>query len=254
MKVPDFSVKDRVALLTGSARGIGLAIAQALAASGTKVAIQDIDLDVAQAEAAAINAAGGKAIALGGDGTDLTLAERWVDETVSQLGGLHILVNNLGIQMHADFLTFPVEEMQRQATCNLILPALLCQIAIPHMQAARWGRVLNIGSVQGNGGNLGMGVYAMTKAALENLTKGLARKFARDGVTANCIAPGWFDTLRNIKDFPNEAVAREKGRHIPLGRVGQPADCAGLAVLLCSPAGEYITGQTIYVDGGITTS
>ncbi len=253
MKLPDFSVNDRVALLTGAGRGIGLAIAQALAASGAAVVIQDIDLDAASREADAINTAGGRAVALGGDATDLSLACNVVQQTVQHFGGLHILVNNVGVQLSADFLEFPVNEMQRQLTCNILLPTLLCQEAIPHMQAAKWGRIVNIGSVQGLNGSLGMGTYAMTKAALENLTKGLARNYARDGITANCIGPGWFVTLRNKEDFPSQQAADEKGKRVPLGRVGYPDDCAGLAVLLCSRAGEYITGQTIYVDGGITS-
>jgi NAD(P)-dependent dehydrogenase (short-subunit alcohol dehydrogenase family) len=252
MQLPDFSVKDRVALLTGAGRGIGLAIARALAAGGAAVAIQDIDEGVAVAEADAINRAGGRAMALGGDASDLSIAETLVNKTVEQFGGLHILVNNAAVQKHMPFLDYPLEEMQRQLNANILLTTRLCQLAIPHMQAAKWGRILNIGSVQGRHGNTEMPAYAMSKAALENLTRALGRKFGRDGITANNLAPGYFDTYRNANEFQTPQMKADRGKGIPAGRVGDPEDCAGLAILLCSRAGEYINGQTIYVDGGIT--
>lgn len=253
MELPDFSVKDRVALVTGAGRGIGLAIAQALAAAGAKVAIQDIELDVAQREVDAINQAGSRAIALGGDATDPKLAGTLVEQVVSKLGGLQILVNNVAIQRWDEFANHTPEEMMRQLACNVVFTTHLCQVATPHMERAKWGRIINIGSVQGKNGNSHMPAYAMSKAALENLTRGLARGHARMGITVNCIAPGYFNTFRNRDDFKSDRDVQEKGKHVPLGRVGRPEDCAGLAVLLCSAAGEYITGQVIYVDGGITS-
>src|SRR5947209_11013309 len=132
-------------------------------------------------------------------------------------------------------------------------PILIAQAAVPHFQRQRWGRILNIGSIQGLRGNAEMLPYAMSKAALANMTRVLARQHAGEGITANLIAPGWFNTYRNRGDFPMPGALAEKGRrHIPIGRIGEPRDAAGLALLLCSPAGEYITGQTVYVDGGLS--
>lgn len=253
MQLPDFSVKDRVALVTGAGRGIGLAIAKALAASGARVAIHDIELDIAQQEADAIHRAGGQAIALGGDATDPALAEALVEQVVSKLGALHILVNNVAIQRGDEFANHSADEMTRQLTCNVVFTTRLCQLATPHMEQANWGRIINIGSVQGKQGNSHMPAYAMSKAALENLTRGLARGYAKMGITVNCIGPGYFNTYRNRDEFKSAQDVQDRGKHVPLGRVGRPEDCVGLAVLLCSPAGEYITGQVIYVDGGITS-
>lgn len=251
MKQPDFSVQGRVALLTGSARGIGLAIAQTLAAGGASVVIQDIDLDAASAQASAIVTAGGRAVGIGGDCTDPDSASTMYDEAVAALGRVDILVNNAGVQFHTEFLGYPLEEMQRQVNCNILVPTRLCQLVLPGMIERKWGRIINISSMQAVGGNARMPVYAMSKSAIENLTRGLARHYARHGITVNAIAPGWFMTARNSGHFRSEAEIAENGSKVPAGRVGFPDDCAGTAVLLCSKAGEYITGQTISIDGGL---
>jgi len=243
----------RVALITGAGRGIGLGIAKALASAGCAVAIQDIDLDVASTEADSINRAGGRAIALGGDITDLSLPQRAVRETEQKLGGLHVLVNNASIQLSKDWLEQSLAEMTEQVNADFIAPILFCQQAVPIFRRQRWGRVLNIGSVQQKFSNPGMMPYAMCKAALDNMTRGLARGLARDDITVNLLAPGWFNTYRNRGDFPRPEDLVQKGQqYVPLGRIGEPTDCGGIALLLCSDAGSYITGQTIYVDGGIS--
>ncbi|HEY7119930.1 MAG TPA: SDR family NAD(P)-dependent oxidoreductase [Tepidisphaeraceae bacterium] len=243
----------RVALITGAGRGIGLAMAKALAAKGCAVAIQDVDLDVAQAEAASICRDEGQAIALGGDITDLSLPPRLVAEIVERLGGLHVLINNAAIQSPTTLTQGSVQEIERQVSADFIAPILLCREAAAIFRGQRWGRIVNLGSIQQLRGNADMMAYAMCKASIENLTRGLARELAKDGVTVNCVAPGWVDTHRNRFDFASEKDKAEKGRrHIPLGRIGEPSDYAGVALLLCSDAGSYITGQTIYVDGGMS--
>ncbi|HLL91048.1 MAG TPA: SDR family NAD(P)-dependent oxidoreductase [Tepidisphaeraceae bacterium] len=252
MTGPDFNLSGKVALLTGAGRGIGLGIAKALAAHGAAVAIQDVDVDVAAAEAEAILTAGGRAVAIGGDVTDLGLAGRVVKETVQQLGGLHVLVNNAAIQKPVHWLDQPPEEMATYLTTNVVGPIAFCQHAVPVLRQQRWGRIVNIGSIQGAGGNAAMLPYSLSKAALVTLTKALARDLAKDNVTVNLISPGWINTYRNRDDFPTEQVKEDKGRHVPLGRVGEPADFGGVAVLLCSDAGAYITGQVIGVDGGMS--
>lgn len=252
LPAPDFSLAGRVALVTGAGRGIGLGIAQALAAHGAAVAIQDIDLPVAQAEADRIRQAGGRAIALGGDILDLALPARAVAETIRQLGALHALVNNASIQSIHDWLDLTPDEIERTFRANLTSLILFTQAAVPIFRRQRFGRVVNVGSIQGLRGNPEMLPYAMSKAAMDNMTIALARQHAAEGITVNCIAFGWFNTYRNQADFPTPQSVVEKGKHIPVGRIGEPRDAAGLAVLLCSPAGGYITGQTIYVDGGMS--
>ena len=250
---PDFRLDGKVALLTGAGRGIGLGIARAFAAVGCAVAIQDIDLPVATEAAASINAGGGRAIPLGGDVTDLTLAPRIVPEVVDKLGGLHILVNNAAIQKSLPWEQFSVEEMRRTFDADIISPVTFIQQALPIFRRQRFGRIINIGSIQARGQFNGMMPYAMSKVALQWLTHATARDLAPDNVTINLISPGWFDTYRNRFDFADGRDKAEKGKRVPLGRVGEPADCAGAALLLASPAGAYITGQALGVDGGLST-
>jgi glucose 1-dehydrogenase len=253
MNAPDFRLDGRCALITGAGRGIGLGIAQALAAQGAAVAIQDIDVEVAESEAAKLRDQGARAIALGGDVTDLALAPRLISETHQQLGGLHILINNAAIQLHKHWLELTLDEIQRQFNADLVFPLLLCQHAAPILRQQKWGRIINLGSIQQKHANPGMLPYSTSKEGLAHMTRGLARDLAKDQITVNLIAPGWYDTYRNRNDFPSEEAKIERGRKsVPLGRVGEPQDCAGICVLLCSPAGEYITAQTIFVDGGMS--
>jgi glucose 1-dehydrogenase len=253
MDAPDFRMDGKVALLTGAGRGIGLAIARAFVAQGAAVAIQDIDQDVAAREVEQIRKEGGRAVALGGDVTDASLPPRLVQQTVEQLGGLHILVNNAAIQSYADWATLGEDVIERQLRGDLVAPILMCQQVVPIFRRQHFGRILNIGSIQQTTGNPKMLPYSLSKAALEKMTTALAIDLAKDNITVNCIAPGYFNTYRNREQFKTAEEVERKGKQIvPLGWIGRPEDCAGLAVLLCSKAGEYITGQSVLVDGGMS--
>lgn len=250
---PNFRMDGRFALVTGAGRGIGLDIVKALASAGCAVAIQDVEPDVAEREAEALRRQGSHAVALGGDLTDLAVADRLVGEAVGRLGGLHVLVNNAAVQVEKHWTNQSLDEITRQINGDFIAPMLLSRQAVPTFRKQRWGRILNVGSIQQLKGNPTMLPYSMSKAALVNFTTGLARDLAADGVTVNLISPGYFNTWRNRHDFrtPEELVRKGKS-YVPLGRIGEPADCAGLALLLCSGAGAYITGQSILVDGGLS--
>lgn len=248
----DFQLSGRVAVVTGSARGIGLAIAQALAGAGAAVAIHDIDLKEAAAQAKAIVDTGGRAVALGGDIIDPSMGDRLVPQVIEQLGGLHILVNCASIQSRQRWTELSVEEFDRIFHADVFTPLRLCQRAEPILRKQKWGRIVNIGSIQQVQGNPNMLAYAMSKTALENLTRALARDFARDGVTVNMIAPGYVDTIRNAGALGDPKKRAQAGEKIAMGRVGEPRDYAGAALLLCSDASEYITGQTLFVDGGLS--
>ncbi len=249
-----FDLTGRAALLTGAGRGIGLAMARALAAAGSAVAIQDLDRDVAEREAAAINRAGrGRAVAFGGDVSDLTLPARLVADAVAALGGLHILVNNASVQTRQPWLEVPPDEIERQFRADLVSPVLFCQQVVPIFRGQKFGRIVNLGSVQQRKATLDMFPYSLTKGALEKMTIGLARTLAGDGITINQIAPGWItNTQRNKDDFKTPEEAADAGRRaIPAGRLGDPTDFAGVVLLICSDAGAYMTGQNIFVDGGM---
>jgi glucose 1-dehydrogenase len=248
---PDFNLDGRVALITGAGRGIGLGIAKALASAGCAIAIQDIDEKVARREAAALGKGGVRAIALGGDITNVALPDKLVRETVKKLGGLHIVINNASIQSWQNWTKLELKEFDRTMHANVFTPIRLCQAAEPTLRKQKWGRIINVGSIQQLTGNETMLAYAMSKAALENMTIALARDFAGDGITVNNLAPGYFHTIRNPQ-LDRAAERRRAGSRIPVGRVGEPGDVGGIALTLCSEAGQYITGQTIYVDGGIS--
>lgn len=247
-----FDLTGKIALITGAGRGIGLSIAKTFAAHGAAVAIHDIDLPVTQQEVESINASGGKAIAIGGDATDISIAPGLVDQTVAAFGGLHILVNNAGIQKNGSWLELTPEQILREWTANMLLPLRLSQFVNDRFRQQKWGRIVNLSSIQARRGNPNMLAYSMSKSAIQNLTGGLARDLAPYGVTVNALAPGWMDTLRNAGNFANEEDKIRIGRErIPVGRLGTPDDVAGIALLLCSDAGSYITGETIYIAGGL---
>jgi NAD(P)-dependent dehydrogenase (short-subunit alcohol dehydrogenase family) len=242
----------KVALVTGSGRGMGLAIARGLAGLGAAVAVQDVELGVAEAAAEGIRAGGGKAIALPGDITDPGTPEMLVREAREKLGPVLILVNNAAVQEHVPWTTANVDRLAWQWRGNFLAPLLLTRLAYPDMKAAKWGRVLNVSSVQARRGFAGMVGYSSTKAALENQTTALARELGPEGITVNAIAPGYFDTHRNQHDFPDDKTKIERGKWVPLGRVGEADDVVSSALLLCSDAGAYITGVVLAVDGGIS--
>jgi gluconate 5-dehydrogenase len=253
MSRPDFDMTGRVALITGAGRGIGLGIAHALASHGSAVAIQDIDVEVARNAAESVTReTKSRAIALGGDIGDLALPAKLVAATVEQLGGLHVLVNNAAIQNGPHWHDLKAGDIERDLRANLTSPILLCQQAVPVFRQHKFGRIINIGSIQQRMGNQGMLPYSMSKAALENLTRALARDLAKDNITVNLIAPGYFDTYRNRDDFPDAQAKIDRAKWIPMARIGEPRDAGGLALLLASDAGAYITGQTIFVDGGMS--
>jgi glucose 1-dehydrogenase len=248
-----FDLAGRCALVTGAGRGIGLAMARALAGAGCAVAVQDIDLGVARSAVDDIVAAGGRAIALGGDLADLSLPARLVADAAAALGGLHILVNNGSIQIPCPWLEATAADMERQLRVDLVVPVLLCQQVVPIFRAQRFGRIVNIGSVQQRRANPEMLAYSLSKGAMEKLTVGLAHELAPDGITVNQIAPGWINhTVRNADDLRTQAdVDQRAASAVPLGRMGEPDDFRGIVLLICSDAGSYMTGQNVFVDGGM---
>jgi gluconate 5-dehydrogenase len=247
-----FDMTGQVALLTGAGRGLGLAMARALAAVGCAIALQDIDLDIARSEAAAINATGGRAVAFAGDIRDLTLPAKLIKDVVAEFGRLDVLVNNAAIQQEKHWTDARALEIQEQFNADLVSPILFIQEAWAIFKQQKSGRIINIGSVQQRAATTGMFPYSICKGGLEKITRGLCREMAAHNVTINQIAPGWCNTLRNQWQLTSPEVVEKIGReNIPLGRLGVPDDFRGVVVLLCSSAGSYITGQSIFVDGGM---
>jgi len=251
------STVEKVAVVTGGASGIGLAIAERLAHDGAKVAIFDLNGDEAAAAAAKIGAAGGTAIGLAVDVSDRARIEEAADEVRSTFGPITILVNNAGMEGFRRFLDISVEAWNRIIDVNLTGTFHCCQVALPDMIAAGWGRIVNISSSSTHSGQQLMSHYVASKSGVVGLTKSLALEFGPDGVTVNTIPPGFIDTPMSQRNAAkgrlgpggmDEAIART-----PVRRAGRPEDIAAACAFLCSDEAGYVTGQIIGVNGGRNT-
>ena len=239
-------LSGRTALVTGGTRGIGLEIATTLSRAGAKVALAGRDADRAMQAAASIGSGTqGFAADLGSPGD----AQRLVDDAERALGSLDILVNNAGLTRDNVLVRLKDEDWDAVIDTNLRGAFAATRAAARGMMKRRWGRVINITSVVGIIGNKGQANYAASKAGLIGLTKSVAKELASRNVLANAIAPGFIDTDMTKALTPD---AREQlSAQIPLGRLGTPADIAGLVAFLASEHASYITGHVFVVDGGM---
>jgi NAD(P)-dependent dehydrogenase (short-subunit alcohol dehydrogenase family) len=235
------------ALVTGSSRGIGRAIAIALAKDGYKVIVHCAG-NVAKAEEtkAIIEEHGGEAEILVADLRDMDS----VKQMASKMGDVDALVLNASLQIKRPWSEISVEECYEQLNCNFVSSMLLIQAVVPHMKEQEWGRIVTIGSVQEAKPHPDMLVYSSSKAAQTNMVQSLSLQLAKDGITVNNVAPGVIYTDRNVEALSDVEYAKKVTNSIPVGFYGEPEDCAGIVRLLCSEEGRYITGQSIYVDGG----
>ena len=235
------------ALVTGSSRGIGRAIAISLAKDGYEVLVHCAG-NRAKAEETAeiITQNGGKATILQADLCNPQETQR----LAVQMGDIDVLVLNASLQIRNTWSRIPLEECYEQLNCNFVSSLLLIQAAVPHMKQQKWGRIVTIGSVQEAKPHPDMLVYSSSKAAQTNMAQSLSLQLAADGITVNNVAPGVIYTDRNMEALADVEYAKQVTASIPVGFYGEPEDCAGIVSLLCSEKGRYITGQSIYVDGG----
>ena len=248
------SLSGRVALVTGGARGIGAAVADALAEAGAAVAIGDLDEAGALDPAARIGKdRGTPVLGLGMDITQRESVDTVVAAVESELGPLTVLVNNAGIDVIKPFVDSTPDEWERIIAVNLMGTFHCCQAALAVMQPREDGVIVNFGSDAGRVGSSREAVYSATKGGVIAFTKTLAREVARYGIRVNCVSPGPTDTalLAQVAEAsPNlrEALARS----IPMRRIGEPTDLAPAVVFLAGDGARYITGQTLSVSGGLT--
>lgn len=243
-------MQGKVALVTGAGRGIGRAIAHALAESGAKVALcSRTEANVRQV-AEEIQLRGGEALPFALDISEAEPVEQMVQVVLERWGRLDILVNNAGITRDNLLLRMKEEEWDEVVRVNLKGAFLCTRSALKPMLRERWGRILNISSVVGWTGNAGQANYAASKAALIALTRSVALEVGSRGITCNTILPGFIETEMTAR--LTEPIRQKALERIPLGRFGVPEDVASVVLFLCSEAAAYITGQTIVVDGGLT--
>ncbi|MBE6612870.1 MAG: SDR family oxidoreductase [Ruminococcaceae bacterium] len=238
-----FDLTGKTALITGASQGIGYAIARCLADSGAKVYIGGTD--EAKAIAAAESIPGATAAVC-----DLGLTD-CAERLYAVTGDVDILVLNASVQFRKAWDAITDEEFDRQIAVNLKASLKLIQKYAPHMKAQNWGRIVTIGSVQQVKPHKDMLIYAASKAAQLNMVTNLAKQLAPFGITVNNVAPGVIETPRNEEALADEAYRKQVLAGIPCGFAGAPEDCAGQVLLLCSDAGRYMTGENIFIDGGM---
>ena len=237
----------KTAFITGSSRGIGSAVARKLAQDGFHVILHAArSIEKAEALRQQILQAGGSAQILQSDLTDLEQTQK----LISQLGNIDVLVLNASIQFRTPWQEIDIPACQAQLNCNFVSSMLLIQHVVPHMKQTGWGRIITIGSVQEAKPHPDMLVYSASKAAQTNMMRSLSLQLATDGITVNNVAPGVIETDRNAEALADPEYAKKVRNSIPTGFFGQPEDCAGMVSFLCSEQGRYITGQSIYIDGG----
>ena len=240
-------MNGKKALVTGSSRGIGRAIALGLAQDGYEVLVHYAgNEEKAREVKAMIEEAGGKARMIQGNLSDLSAAPR----VMAEAGEIDVLVLNASVQIKKPWQEITLPDCAQQMHCNFVSSLLMIQAAVPAMQKKGWGRIITIGSVQEKKPHPDMLVYSASKAAQTNMVESLSLQLAKYGITVNNVAPGVIYTDRNVETLSDEAYAQKVKDSIPVGFYGEPGDCVGMVRLLCSDAGRYITGQSLYVDGG----
>jgi len=255
----DLQLRDKVAIVTASAGGIGASIAETLAGEGMRVAVStDRNLDGGNEVVGRIRDGGGDAIFVQCDVSREDDVERLVDTTVSQYGRLDVLVNNAGVQRFASIESFDRETWDWIIAVNLTGPALACKHAVPHLRSAGGGSIVNISSIHDIVTAPRLGAYPSTKSGLSGLTRVLALELGPDQIRVNSVLPGYVETPM----FMGDAIRQGNGDPqvfidrltptIPVRRIGQPPETASLVAFLASPLASYITGASILVDGGVS--
>ncbi len=254
MPLPSFDLAGRVALVTGGGSGLGLAMAEGLAAAGAQVILVGRDEARLKTARDGIRRAGGKAFVARCDLLDRAAIAPLVERSERDHGPIEILVNNAGIQQRAPVQDFPAEGWDRMIATHLSAPFFLAQAVARGMIERRRGKIINTLSVTSELGRPTIIPYATAKGGLRMMTRGLAVELGPHNIQSNGIAPGYFRTEMNRALMDNPEFDAWVKRRTPAGRWGDPQELAGAAVFLASSASDYVNGQVIFVDGGFTAS
>src|SRR5262245_19358330 len=248
-----FDLTGRTAVVTGASRGLGRTFARALARAGADVAVTSRDEAALRETCAEIEALGRRAVPLVLDVRHEPSIRAMTDAARAALGQIHILVNNAGCNVRKRALDVTWDDWNLVVDTNLRGPFFVAQAFAPGMIERRYGRIINIGSVTSVFGYAGPGPYTASRGGIRQLTMSLADDWGPHGITVNCLAPGWFKTKQNQVMYEDQSWVDYLVDRIPLKRPGAPDDLEGAVVFLASDASAYITGQTLLVDGGIST-
>jgi len=249
-----FDLTGKVAMVTGTSRGLGQYLGRALAKAGANLVITSRDMDKLPDFQREIEGLGREAWPVELDVRDYESIQRAVDEALTVCGQIDILVNNAGCNRRKPAIEVTWEDWQAVLDTNLRGTFFVAQaVATKSMIPRRYGRIINIGSVTCVAGYAGLAPYCASRGGTKQLTMSLADDWGVHGITVNCLAPGWFKTAQNAVLYENDDWVAYLCDRIPLKRPGQPHDLDGAVVFLASDASEYVTGQTLLVDGGIST-
>ena len=244
-----FSLNNKRALITGGNSGIGFAMAEALSAAGAHVTVVGRNSDKVAQSVAAIEDAGGACV---GISADLIHPDFDLNSFAEQVGAIDIVVNAAGVNLREPTEAITSKSWDTTLNINLKIPFFLSRAFVPHMQQQKWGRIINIASLQTRRAFANGLAYGASKGGVGQLTRAMSEAWSNDGITANAIAPGFFRTplTQPLYDYPD--VVAELAGKTTIGRNGEPEDLHGIAVFLASRASDYVTGQVIYLDGGFT--
>lgn len=248
-----FELNGKVALVTGARRGMGKSHALALAKQGAKVVVTDISQEECETVVDEIKSSGGEAVAFKLDVTNASDVNQVFDEVVSQFSRLDILVNNAGIYIPKPALEITEDDWDKMIDINLKGEFLCAQRAAREMAKNKWGRIINISSIDSGGVGVGLAGgahYAASKGGVIGLTEVLATEFAPLGITVNAIGPGAIDTPMISSAQMTEEMMKQLMAGVPIGRVGKPEEVSAAVVFLASEEASYVTGATLFVDGG----
>jgi len=251
-----FKLNGKVAIVTGGAGGIGEALAMGLAIQGATVIVSSRNQEAIDSVARQISAASGNpAVAIASDVTDEASVQKMADSVVQKFGHIDILVNAMGMNIKRDAFEYPMEDWDKIFAVNVKGTMIACKIVGKVMRDQKSGAIVNLSSVRGirgyTGGNAG---YCATKGAVELITRALALEWAPHNIRVNALGPALVITPGTKHIAENPELAKKYASAIPLGRIGMPEDMAGAVIFLCSDAAGFVTGQTIYVDGGLTAA